>query len=465
MVLLQHLSMAIMAFSTQAHAEEPKQLSIDTSADSSFALGILVDKLMSKFDPNTKLLAALQPWEAWISASTHNTMIDYWHYAGNCTYANQTASGIISQAGPDNDFSAVSPGNDDALWWGLTCISAAEYGFPVPEEGPSTDWLCLAKNVFSSVISRWQPDMCGPGKGGIGWQVSTTSSGHEYKNAITQGLAFQLAARLAAITKERQYEVWANKIFDVSLQAGLIDNATYQVSDGVHAPGCSDVGDERWSYNVAVFMYGAAVMHRHTCPRSWNPYSFGNDSAPLHNITEESPASVYRNVSAPTPSQSPGSCSSNTTSAPPYKMTGSVFASADRNGSAPTDWLLHVEGFISAARSNFAKNNSHILYEQRCEDSGTCNTDQQTFKAYLARWMGMTATLLPETRDRIMEVLNASAKAAIEVVNAGPNKNVASLKWTEGRAGYNESSVGVGAQLGVVEVVLQAEYATKAARK
>ncbi|EMF14347.1 glycoside hydrolase family 76 protein, partial [Sphaerulina musiva SO2202] len=315
------------------------------------------------------------PWEAWISASTHNTMIDYWHYAGNCTYANQTASGIISQAGPDNDFSAVSPGNDDALWWGLTCISAAEYGFPVPEEGPSTDWLCLAKNVFGSVISRWQPDMCGPGKGGIGWQVSTTSSGHEYKNAITQGLAFQLAARLAAITKERQYEVWANKIFDVSLQAGLIDNATYQVSDGVHAPGCSDVGDERWSYNVAVFMYGAAVMHRHTCSRSWT------------------------------------------------------------------------------ARSNFAENSSHILYEQRCEDSGTCNTDQQTFKAYLARWMGMTATLLPETRDRIMEVLNASAKAAIEVVNAGPHKNVASLKWTEGRAGYNESSVGVGAQLGVVEVV------------
>lgn len=134
MVLLQHLSMAIMAFSAQAHAEEPKQLSIDTSADSSFTLGVLVDKLMSKFDPNTKLLAALQPWEAWISASTHNTMIDYWHYAGNCTYANQTASGIISQAGPDNDFSAVSPGNDDALWWGLTCISAAEYGFPVPEE-------------------------------------------------------------------------------------------------------------------------------------------------------------------------------------------------------------------------------------------------------------------------------------------------------------------------------------------
>lgn len=81
MVLLQHLSMAMMAFSTQAHAEEPKQLSIDTSADSSFALGVLVDKLMSKFDPNTKLLAALQPWEAWISASTHNTVIDYWHYA------------------------------------------------------------------------------------------------------------------------------------------------------------------------------------------------------------------------------------------------------------------------------------------------------------------------------------------------------------------------------------------------
>ncbi|KAI5359563.1 putative glycoside hydrolase, family 76, six-hairpin glycosidase superfamily [Septoria linicola] len=321
-------------------------MAIFDSTSEDATLDALVGNLMTKMDSNTKgLIASLPPYQSWILASTHNTMIDYWHYTGNDTYADETASGIVTQAGPQGDFSgSISPGNDDALWWGLTCISAAEYKLPTSQVGGNTtDWLELAKEVFHSVIARWQPDMCGPGAGGLRWQIDIGHEGYKYKNAITQGLAFQLAARLAALTRENSYEEWASKLFDTSLDAGLIDKSTHQVKDGVHAPVCSQPADERWSYNAGVFMYGAAVMT-------------------------------------------------------------SLNSSSD--GERDTHWQDHAKGFISAAISDFTRNK--ILYEPRCEDTSTCNTDQQTFKSYLARWMGMTATLLPKLRGEVSEVLKAS---------------------------------------------------------
>jgi hypothetical protein len=56
------------------------------------------------------------------------------------------------------------------------------------------------------------------------------------------------------------------------------------------------------------------------------------------------------------------------------------------------------------------------MYEVACEEvktaSGDCDQDQQSFKAYLARWMAATAKLCPWTSDTIMGYLRASAAAA-----------------------------------------------------
>ncbi|KAF2211679.1 glycoside hydrolase family 76 protein, partial [Cercospora zeae-maydis SCOH1-5] len=308
----------------------------------------------------------------WISASTYNTLINYWHLTHQ-QGQNHLSSSIISQAGPQGDFSgAISPGNDDQLWWGLTTISAFEYGLPGCE-----DWLAFAKNVFQAVITRWQEGMCPSAtiSGGLGWQIDTSLDGYHYKNAITNGLAFQLAARLAVATGNQAsyttnfYADWANKLWDANFGV-VIDEGSYKVFDGVHAPECTKAADEEWSYNVGVWMGGCAVMNQ----------------------------------------------------------LGSA-AGAGSTVVAVEDWASRACKLLDSAIGTFTR--GMVLYEPRCEDDGTCNDDQQTFKAALARWMGLTGRLVPGTQEKIKSVLEASKNAALTTVQASPGKNQASLKWSQ----------------------------------
>ena len=59
-------------------------------------------------------IAAKYPW---ISASAYTTMLHYWHYTGDSQYNNEVTAAILGQAGGSKDFDAISPGNDDQLWW------------------------------------------------------------------------------------------------------------------------------------------------------------------------------------------------------------------------------------------------------------------------------------------------------------------------------------------------------------
>jgi hypothetical protein len=58
-----------------------------------------------------------------------------------------------------------------------------------------------------------------------------------------------------------------------------------------------------------------------------------------------------------------------------------------------------------------------IMAEVACEFplTQTCDQDQPSFKAYLSRWMAVTAQLAPITQSVIMPRLQASAKAAAAI--------------------------------------------------
>lgn len=82
------------------------------------------------------------------------------------------------------------------------------------------------------------------------------------------------------------------------------------------------------------------------------------------------------------------------------------------NGSST--WQTRVSGLLNASDIFFQNG---IMYEVACEDvngTGDCDTDQQSFKGYLALWMAGTASLCSWTHDTIMNYLNASAIAAAE---------------------------------------------------
>ena len=91
------------------------------------------------------------------------------------------------------------------------------------------------------------------------------------------------------------------------------------------------------------------------------------------------------------------------------------------------------------------------MYEVACEDAGTCNTDNFSFKAYLARWMASATRYAPFTREVIMRRLRTSARAAAAQCAGGPSKTKCGMKWTEN--GKWDGTDGVGQQMGVLEVV------------
>ena len=87
-------------------------------------------------------------------------------------------------------------GNDDQAFWAFAVMSAAELKFPDPgKDKPS--WLALAQAVFNTQVPRWDTQSCA---GGLRWQIFFSNPGWDYKNTISNGAFFQLAARLARYT-------------------------------------------------------------------------------------------------------------------------------------------------------------------------------------------------------------------------------------------------------------------------
>ena len=111
-------------------------------------------------------------------------------------------------------------------------------------------------------------------------------------------------------------------------------------------------------------------------------------------------------------------------------------------------WEQEINGILPRIQEVFLENG--VLIEVACEKINTCNIDQRSFKAYLARWMAHTAVKAPFTYNTLKPMLEASAKAAISTCTGGSDGNQCGLRWW---AGSHDGSVGVGEQMSALEVV------------
>lgn len=171
---------------------------------------------------------------------------------------------ILHQAGtgdfmPSNQ--TRTEGNDDQAFWAFTALMAAEHNFPnPPEDSPS--WLAMARAVFNEQIARWDDQACG---GGLKWQIFPFNNGYTYRNSISNGGLFNIAARLARYTGGATYAEWANKVWDWVTETGLI-GPEYYVFDGTYeSDNCSALNRVEWTYNNGVFLHGAAHMWNYVC--------------------------------------------------------------------------------------------------------------------------------------------------------------------------------------------------------
>ncbi|KAJ6150861.1 mannan endo-1-6-alpha-mannosidase [Penicillium chermesinum] len=212
------------------------------------------------------------PEKWWEGSALLLAALNYWHFTGDDTYNEDVSVGLQWQGGDHGDYMPSNYssylGNDDQMFWGLSALTAAEYGFPDRKEGFS--WLSLAQGTFNTMKARWDNESCG---GGMRWQLFVyQGSGYTLKNAISNGGFFQLAARLAMYTQKSEYADWARKTWEWCLTTPMINNKTWTINDSTQGSNnCADTDHMQWSYNYGVFLAGAAYMYTfYTYPKKTN---------------------------------------------------------------------------------------------------------------------------------------------------------------------------------------------------
>jgi mannan endo-1,6-alpha-mannosidase len=91
------------------------------------------------------------------------------------------------------------------------------------------------------------------------------------------------------------------------------------------------------------------------------------------------------------------------------------------------------------------------MYEQACETTDTCDTDQLSFKAYFSRWLAATTKYAPFTYNTIKPLLKSSAAAAALQCDGTAFSNACGFKWTDGATW--DGTNGVGQQMSALEVI------------
>ncbi|KAL2136396.1 hypothetical protein VTI74DRAFT_3830 [Chaetomium olivicolor] len=114
-------------------------------------------------------------------------------------------------------------------------------------------------------------------------------------------------------------------------------------------------------------------------------------------------------------------------------------------------WRERIDGLINGSLVFFTGDNKNIMTEVACEPVNLCDLDQQSFKAYLSRWMAATTKWAPWTYDRVKPLLESSAAAAISTCTGGDNGRMCGLKWSTQKW---DGTTGVGQQMAAMEVVL-----------
>ncbi|KAF7945053.1 hypothetical protein EAE96_009835 [Botrytis aclada] len=283
----------LLAFSV---SQSVSGLKLDTSDPASIknVAGTIAHGLMKYYTGNVtntpETIAVLPaPYYWWEAGAMWGTMLDYYHYTGDSTYNDVTAQALASQAGPLFDYMMPNhqkdEGNDDQAFWGMSTMSAAEKNFPEPSNTGGLTWAELTENLWNTQAARWDTSACG---GGLKWQIFSFNNGYTYKNSVSNGAFFQLSARLARYTGNQTYVDWAEKVFDWTTKIGFIDS-NFNTFDGAdESKACTNPNKITWSYNNALFLYGAAVMYNYTTSSTWQTRTEGLLKASSNFFTSDS---------------------------------------------------------------------------------------------------------------------------------------------------------------------------------
>ncbi len=219
-----------------------------------FAQGA-TDKNLDRATITAERLMALQNasnhlWQKagwWNSANIMEAMIDYNHLAGkSCAkYLDAIYTKNVNH-GKGNFITANA--FDDNAWWALAWLKAYDMT-------QDNRYLSTAELIFQDMVARSWDTVCG---GGVRWAF-----GGAYKNAVTNELFIELAARLALESadsvKKVNYRNWALKDWEWLKNSGMINEAD-MINDGLnHA--CANNQGIMWTYNQGVILGALKTLY------------------------------------------------------------------------------------------------------------------------------------------------------------------------------------------------------------
>lgn len=215
----------------------------------------------------------VNPYYWWHAGEAFGGLIDYYTFCNpdNDTLKENIFKGMIAQTGSQYDYvpanQSLVEGNDDQGIWGLAIMGAVERNFT---DDPDHSWLSLTQAVYNTMNSRWDNSTCG---GGLRWQIFQWNSGYDYKNTISNGCLFHIAARLARYTGNSTYSDTADKVWDWLEEITFIhyDSTGIVIWDGAktHTQCSADFTKTKWSYSYGILLSGCAYMYDFTNDTKW----------------------------------------------------------------------------------------------------------------------------------------------------------------------------------------------------
>ncbi|KAK9321330.1 glycoside hydrolase [Lipomyces orientalis] len=114
-------------------------------------------------------------------------------------------------------------------------------------------------------------------------------------------------------------------------------------------------------------------------------------------------------------------------------------------------WGNRTQNILDGLHIFFDDNSGGVMFEVACERVQKCNTDQQSFKAYLSRFMGLTAILAPWTYDRIYaHLVNTTVNGITQSCTGGRDGVTCGTSWlVEGW----DNTWGLGQEMSALETV------------
>ncbi|KAK9470803.1 glycoside hydrolase [Dipodascopsis tothii] len=364
-------------------------IEIDTSSQDSIkhASWVFAHGLMSYYNGNQTGQTVgmfVDGYYWWESGAAWGSMLDYWYYTGDETYNDIITAALLHQAGSDKNY---MPSNQTTTEGN---DDQAFWGFTV---------MAAAERNFTNPPdddAQWLELSQGVFNsmaarwdtqycgGGLRWQIFQFNNGYDYKNTVSNAGLFMMAARLARYTSNDTYYDWAVRVWDWVADVGFMNPDYYYFYDGAY------ISTNCTTINNLQWTYNAGL--------------FLASSAYLYNYT---------------------ATLGNTTDA--------------------TMWANRTQNILDNIGIFFK---SGIMYEVACETGDKCNTDERSFKAYLARFMGLTAQLAPFTYDTIYNYLLTTSPGIASSCTGGSDNVTCGATWITGEW---DSTWGLGQQMCALE--------------